>query len=153
MSWDPISETQLVTEGGLTSPELSAYTTLSLHGGVDPVPALIHNAVAQVRSAVGSSKIYNLGPDETVPTETRQSTISIIVWRIIVNLPITDKDLTEYRKKMFDDAWLYLKTIREGDTLIVPATTFSTQQLGFPSVQLVRPGNNQGIPASLWGLI
>lgn len=139
MAWNTVDEADVISGAVLSGPEIQALKSVAQPAGSsDSIPVLLTNAISDVRSRVGSSGIYRLGLDGTIPDEVRDDLFRIVAYRVIIRLPINDRDLLEERRRGFNDAVKHLNDIAAGKLRIVPATEFSTQQLGANAVVTVR---------------
>jgi len=97
----------------ISAPEYAAFTSRAVTGGVDRLPGLINDTVAEIREAIRSGQRNNLGPAGTIPSGAAHIFMHICKWHFfdfVKSVP----QFAEKSEKAKEQAEADLREIREG---------------------------------------
>jgi hypothetical protein len=115
MAWRALTEADLLTV--LDGQELRLYRQRATSdAGVDPVPALIENAVEEARDRIRANRDNVLAPGSTLPPGMIARALIIIRQRV---LTICKVSIGEDRRKEYEAAEDYFRDVAKG-TVSVP---------------------------------
>lgn len=144
MSWRVITEADLSTV--LDSEELALYRErATTDAGVDPVPALILNAVEEARDRIRANERNRLALGATVPVGMIARCLVVIRQRV---LTICKINIGEDRRKEYEAAETFFRDVAAGKVSVpLPedAALDVTPERAKPKYQSPSRGNSYGI--------
>jgi hypothetical protein len=142
--WRAVTETDLATV--LDAEELALYRErATTDAGVDPVPALIENAVQEARDRIRAYRENALAPGSTLPPGMIARCLILIRQRV---LTICKVSIGEDRRKEAESAEAYFRDVAKGLVSVPQPETTTTETAppkARPKYQAPDRGNTHGI--------
>lgn len=134
--WNTITEAQLKTR--ISAVELDAYRkTFDEPGGEDPVQAVIDIVCERVRGSVGACSSNLLGQPGEVPSTLMDTTLSLIVWRMMERGMARIQDPTGSRKASAEKAERVLESVERCEGPVIPQPLSDPTTLGPDGLSIV----------------
>lgn len=143
-TWRELTEADLSSV--IDNEELEAYRDrATTDGGVDPLPALIVNAVQECRDRIRANRDNTLAPGDTIPVGMIARCLVMIRHRV---LTIIKTPIGEDRRREYEDAMAYLKDVAKG-LVSIPQPEEATTE---PAPPKPKPRYNPGCRTNIHGI-